>query len=116
MTTEQTAKAERILAACEAALEVCSKATAGPWTLHKELPFIVNGPDGKEVCDSEWKKDAAFIAQARTMTKPALRSTVIGLRLLLSVMGNEEFSTDCPICFEAAEALTAMLDAWPDTI
>ncbi len=138
-TTEQQQKAERIIAACERMLEVCAKATPGPWEKCKakegkcQCGQIWSTTADMPVCscNSKWgdgcegtktwmeygnigeeakQANKDFIAQARTMTEPALQSTVIGLR------GQLRFLTwdNAIVRKEATEILTDMLAAWPE--
>ncbi len=119
MTTEQKQKANRILAACEAVLEVCTKTTKGPWEFSIESGVMMLSADGcaiPGIGDEDFYTEEKavefnlrFIAQARTMTEPALRGVVITLTELKSINMRDMTRAERTI-------FTAMLDAWPDTI
>jgi hypothetical protein len=112
-------KAARVIAACEGALAVCMNRTPGEWQkAHHDFETTrIYGRVSKLVCEvpaprpAEYSDDSRFIALASRMTEPALRSTVIALRMLVEAI-------DYRAPFNATEIgnLTAMLAEWPDTI
>ena len=128
MTDDQLAKAQRVIAKCESALETCQNRTPGVWTANITGEVLWSD---EEICKCRRvlynSPDAAFVALASRMTELTLRSTAIGLRALIEVdyvrqamgaSGHDFFIGPSQLAFpllcNARERLTAILDAWPD--
>lgn len=110
-----TEQAATVLQEIDAALAICEKATAGPWTLGKGVKTIREqgkaGPYGfvarthlaGEFCprnDKEKNDNASFIAASRTICPTALRclkTAIEGLKWLSlhseNVIGNKTLTT-----------------------
>lgn len=117
-------KANRIIAACEAALETCKKRTPGEWESNDTAAvFHRFGNGGEELISDcafgphddrpQERSNAAFIALASRLTEPALRSTVIAIKLFSErheSLWDGRHAVSCGACKD----LTAILDAWPE--